>query len=300
MRYTYRIFGRNDDENLRLLQILMRAVAILATVTIVLASTTPQDKRHQQDACFPRCVVSADRVAEAQAEYHKAQRFASADRIDAPISVVVYGDSRGWFLAEGAKLVPGWNVTNAARQGCLFLAQDRMFEHYAPDGGADERSVSTQSTGETLTCDTRTYLPGPHFDLAIVYAGTLLSVDTGADENIHSPLDPTYADYLVLNLAMTLSSIDADRIIVVDTPRSFNTWDVTGRQFRSDDWLWARQDRIDAVNGILDQAAAFAGVEYLSGFSTWVQSQPDDCQSDGAHFTIDCALAAAQWIRAAI
>lgn len=288
------LFGRAESANP--LQLMARLVASVGVIVGALgvASTLVVDP----DACYPNCEVNPERVTAAQAEYYE-QQIATPDSIEAPITVAVYGDSRGWYLAEGTKLVSGWIVSNEARQGCVFLAQDRVFERYDPDGAPRERSVSVQTTGETVTCDPRLYIPSLHVDMAIVYAGTLLTVDTGTDENLHSPLEPAYAAYIESNVATILANIAATKIVVVSTPQSLDTWDAAGH-FRSDSWLWAQRDRIDAVNAILERAASTVGATYLSGFGAWVEAQPVECQPDGSHFTVECALEAAMWIRAAV
>lgn len=211
------------------------------------------------------------------------------------VSVAVYGDSRARFMGAGLSLVPGWSpINNQARESCSFLAQSPIWRSFSPTHGPEQRDVSKQRSGEMLTCDTRTYLSTqPVADLALLYAGSLFTVDLGTGDGVlHSPLEPEWAAYLVDNLVESLSAIRADRVVVLDTPVSNAGEDNLG------DVYWDEPDRIAAVNTILRQAAERAGVEFLDGFAAWVESQPESCQPDGSHMTVTCAASAGSWIKA--
>lgn len=218
-------------------------------------------------------------------------------------SVIVYGDSRAAFLGEGTPLVPGWSpVVNAAREGCAFLGQDRIFRQYGSDAAISERTTSEQTDGTTLICDTRTYITGnePHYDIAIVYAGTLLTVNNGTTSDVSSPVEGFMnpADtvgqwsYLLHNLTETLERINADTVVVLATPISTSTWEGLNEPF------WDDVDRIMAVNSMLFTASNRTGAFYLEDFAAWVEAQPEACHPDGSHFTVECAVQASNWIKA--
>lgn len=234
-----------------------------------------------------------------------------------PKAVTFYGDSRAWYLAEGARLDGTWAVFNEGRQGCVFLGQDRFFERYNAADQPSERSVSTQSTGETLTCDARTYVSptqGTPRDIAVILAGTLLTVDVGLQPNaVFSPLDPQWQLYLEDNLVESLTAISRThrRVVVLDTPVSLAGWSLETtdlgtaawpRQDReaaaaSEGWLWADPERIAVVNEILLKASRRTGAIFLAGFADWVDAQPSTCQPDGSHFSLECGAQAALWVK---
>ncbi len=232
-------------------------------------------------ACFPQRAVPLP--------YATPQQIVAAqEAVPAPSkqSVAVYGDSRARFFGEGAVLVPGWfPVTNLGHEGCAFLGKDRFFVDYGRDG-VYERTTNVQLNGTTLACDTRTYVGSqPHVDIAIIFAGTLLTPNNGdSPETMHSPLEPEFAKWMEDNLVQTMSRISADRIVVLDTPKSW------------DGFYWADRDRINAVDAILQRATARVGGTFLTGFGAWVEAQPKECQPDGSHFSVDCAFQAGLWI----
>lgn len=210
------------------------------------------------------------------------------------VSVAVYGDSRARFMGAGLSLVPGWSpIYNQGRESCSFLAQSDIWRSFGPTHGPEQRNVSKQRSGEIVTCDTRTYLADqPMADVALLYAGTLFTVDLGTGDGVlHSPVEPDWADYLVGNLVESLSAIRAERVVVLGTPVS------TAGQATEGDRYWDEPARIAAVNEILRRAAELAGVEYLAGFAAWVDAQPESCQPDGAHMTVSCAASAGSWIK---
>lgn len=211
-------------------------------------------------------------------------------------SVVVYGDSRAAYFGDGASLVPGWfPLDNEGREGCVFLSGDHFWKQYGTSEPIRERNTSKQSTGETVDCDVRTYIPSTErYDLAIVYAGTLFSVNNGVTADVKPPTDPATRAYLLNNFTQTLRSINAETVVVLGTPISTNVWEALGDPF------WDNRDRVDAVNSILFEAASAVGAIYLPAFALWVESQPRSCQPDGGHFTIECARAAGLWIQAAL
>lgn len=221
---------------------------------------------------------------------------------DEKISVVVYGDSRGAFFGEGAALVPGWSpVVNEAREGCAFLGQDEIWRQYGPTATPSQRTTSEQGDGTVVECDTRTYITGyqPHYDLAIVYAGTLFTVNNGTTSDVASPvegfMDPAGGgqwEYLLDNFTETLDRINADTVVILSTPISTAYW--AGLT----DPYWAEPDRIMAVNSMLAVAATNTGAIYLEGFAQWVEAQDESCQPDGSHFAVWCAVAAGEWVSA--
>lgn len=238
-------------------------------------------------ACFPQKAVPLP--------YATPQQIVAAQQIVPPQegvpapsrqSVDIYGDSRARFFAEGAHLVPGWYpVGNIGHEGCAFLGKDRFFVDYGRDG-VYERTTNVQLNGTTLACDTRTYVGmRPRVDIAIVFAGTLLTPNNGdSPESMHSPLEPEFSKWMEDNLVQTMSRIDTGRLVVLDTPKSW------------DGFYWADRDRINAVDAILKRATARVGGTFLTGFAAWVEAQPKECQPDGSHFSVDCALQAGLWI----
>ncbi|MEQ1873450.1 MAG: hypothetical protein ABL953_06960 [Ilumatobacteraceae bacterium] len=245
-----------------------------------------------------------------------ADAFASQPAIVASSTTVTfYGDSRAWYLAQGTELDPQAVVDNEGRQGCSFLGQSTFFQRYNKSSPPAERSISTQTTGEVVACDTRAYIsaaPGAgQRDLAVVLAGTLLTVDIGTEAEImFSPLDPSWQIYLENNLVETFQRIALthERIVVLDTPVSLAGWarDSDGSLWPNQErvsaaasagWLWADEERIAAVDAILVRAANRVGAIYISGFARWVDSQPASCQPDGSHFAIECAAQAWQWVK---
>lgn len=255
------------------------------------------------DACKPPCAAALSPFA------------TQAVKVAKPTTITFYGDSRAWYLAQGTQLDPQAVVDNEGRQGCPFLGQSRFFERYNKSSPARERSVSTQTTGEVVACDTREYISATpdtgQRDLAIVFAGTLLTVDVGTEaETVFSPLDPSWQVYLENNLVETLQRIALThrRIVVLDTPVSLAGWadnaegSLWPNQKRvsaaaDDGWLWADEQRIAAVDAVLLRAAHRVGAAYLSGFARWVDSQPASCQPDGSHFAVECAARAWQWTK---
>lgn len=230
------------------------------------------------------------------------ERVQAAVPVEEQQSVIVYGDSRGAFFGDGVQLVPGWApVVNEGREGCSFLGQDHIWVQYGKEGPR-ERNTSKQSTGETVSCDTRTYIPSAErYDIAIIYAGTLFTVNSGTTSAVLSPTDgfmnPEHVGqwaYLFDNFVETLSRINADRIVILGTPVSTNTWDAIGDPF------WDDMERIMAVNSMLYTAANRVGATYVNGFVEWVHAQPASCQPDGSHMTIECARAAGAWVKAAL
>ncbi len=276
------LFGRH--ESLSPTQYVLRvAIFVLVVVPTLGLATTLSGS----DSCYPNCVVTQAQVDRAQTD-----SVNGATRE----SVVVYGDSRAWFLAEGARLVPGWDVTNMARQGCPWLGQDETWTSYYKSKSVDG-TTTKQRNGQRVKCDTRTYITGsePPSDIAIIYAGTLLSVDVGTDHTVHSPLEPDWRDYLEQNLVDTISRINAHSIVVLSMPvsRAIPRVDVSASSA-----YWSHQDRIDAVNDLLAAAAKRAGVSYfLSDFAPYVDSLPRSCQPDGAHLTVECATLVGEWIK---
>ncbi|MEQ1873451.1 MAG: hypothetical protein ABL953_06965 [Ilumatobacteraceae bacterium] len=266
-----------------------RVVLFLAVVPIGLEAA--QEATFDRETCYPTCHVSTQKVSQAQTL-----------SVGPPASVTFYGDSRSWFLAEGAKLVPGWLVENKARQACVFLGQDQIFQRYHETSPPFERTVSTQTTGEIVNCDIRTYIETattiPKKDLAIVYAGTLLTVDVGVQEGaVFSPLNPSWQAYLETNLVATLGRIVATHrsVVVLDTPISRAGW--WNDAYDKSGWLWSSAERIAAVDRILARASQRAGATYMTGFAHWVESQPESCHPDGAHLTLECATRAGIWIK---
>lgn len=285
MNLLRKVFGRNDEANGW--QLILRVITFLGFFTGLMGGVVACVPANQY-ACYPRCRVVIPVTVPVSV----------APNVTVPpvLKVDVYGDSRGWFLAEGARFVSGWDVTNYSRQGCTFLGQDHIWKRYSAIYGPDERNDAEQTTGETVLCDTRTYIhnTNPLADIAIIYAGTLFAVDGGMDENVHSPTEPEWAQHLEDNLVETLLRIPTRRTIILSTPVSSYGLHEWGTM---DDLLWARQDRLDAVDAILGRAAARVNAVYLSGFADWVESQPTSCQSDGSHFTLECAQKAGEWIQ---
>jgi hypothetical protein len=284
MRREFRyVFGRHDSPNPLQLVLRFFMFAVVVVPTLGLVSTWAGT-----NTCYPNCVVT-------QAQVDRAQNGArSAGRRE---TVVVYGDSRAWFFAEGAKLVPGWVVTNRARQGCPWLGQGETWTSYYKSKPVDG-TTAKQRNGQRLKCDTRSYIAGSDapFDIAIIYAGTLLSVDVGTDRDVHSPLEPGWRDYLEQNLVDTISRINAHSIVLLSTPPSRA---IPRVNIDAATAYWSHQDRIDAVNGVMADVARRAGVTYfLNDFAPYVDSLPRSCQPDGAHLTVDCATRVGEWIKA--
>jgi len=220
----------------------------------------------QLDACYPYC--------------QGATASAPAVRLG-PVpatTVAFYGDSRAFGMAEGAAAVPGWQVHNHAVPGCGWR-----------DGHPGHQDASV---GDGHECGTNKYVPQTgHHNLAIVYAGTLLSQDvlTLSAATGVTGYAPTVEAEMVDNVVRSIGYIDADRVVVLGTPIVKGGASAPGVR-----------EYVDRMNAILAEASARAGAIWLPEFAGWVESQPPLCQPDGTHFTLSCAATAAAWVQATL
>lgn len=255
-RITDDVFGRRDDVNP--VHLIARALVFIGLAVPVLAVA------REPESCYPNCRVPVEEVVAAQS---------SLPAGETSITVAFYGDSRGVALAEGAKLVSGWVVTNWAVDACGW--------RYLHPG--------SQDFGDQLPCGTEKYIPqSGHHDLAIVFAGTLLA----QDKLVLGLSDQAVVD----NLVSSLRLIDADSVVVLATPK---VYDPPPTSALADPVAMA------AMNDNLAQAVALlqaegVAISWLPEFAEYVDALPRSCQPDGGHLTVECAKAASDWIKAMI
>lgn len=272
MTTVTRLFGRGDSVSLS--QLMLRIMVFLAFTIGTLGFVGGSQAEREAAECYPNCFVTAEQVVAAQSQPSSPGLPAvTATTIEGetttttepapalPISVGVYGDSRATVLGEGMKLVNGVVVENFGKPACPWVFENPFTNRYGfPCGGTDEYVGATG-----------------HHDVALVYAGTIFA-EWAMDEGF------SY-DQQLANVTSSLALLDADRIVILATPRSAMVTRLSA-------------EALDAVDVVFESAAVALGRPFLfvHGFDEWAESQGEDCEPDGIHFTIDCARAAGEWL----
>lgn len=265
------LFGRED--NVSLSQLMLRIVVFLALTIGALALVGGSQAEREAAECYPNCFVSDEQVAAAQSQPSspslppvtattiQGETTTTEPAPALPITVGVYGDSRGVALGEGMKLVNGFIVENFGKPACPWVFENPFTNRFGfPCGGTDEY-VGVSG----------------HHDVALVYAGTLFA-EWALDEGLSH-------EQQVANVTSSLALLDADRIVILAIPRSAMVTRLPA-------------EALDAVDVVFESAAVALGrpFVFMHGFDEWAEAQGDDCEPDGIHFTIECAQAAGEWL----
>ena len=273
-----RLFGSGDDVDPA--QLMLRLLCFMGFAIGVLGFAGGSRAEREAAECYPRCVVTEEQIAEAQAKSLQALPPSTLQVSALPVpgstttvprlrTVAVYGDSRAQQLGEGMKLVPGQTVDNYGSPSCALLFATPQVSQYG---------WRCPSTDEYVA-------QGGHHDLAVVYAGTILTL--WVDEQQWT------FDQLVANLASSLALVDADRVLVLATPLSPHCANIGAP--------CGDIAKIELTDSAFSAASASLGPRFVfvDAFDEWVEAQTVDCEPDGLHFSIDCALTAALWLQGA-
>lgn len=268
MTTVTRLFGRGDSVNLP--QLMLRITCVLAFTIGALGVVGGSSAEREAAECYPNCVVTQEQIIAAQSQTSTLnspdlsttpEGETTTTTVALPTSVGVYGDSRATLLSEGMKLVDGLVIENFGQAACPWLFENPFINRFGYRCGGTNEYVGSSG----------------HHDVALVYAGTLFA-------EWAMEADFTF-DQLVANVMSSLALIDADRLVILATPRSALIPGLPA-------------EALDSIDVVFESAATAHGrpFVFLHGFDEWAESQGDDCEPDGIHFTIDCAHAAGEWL----
>jgi peptidoglycan/LPS O-acetylase OafA/YrhL len=208
-----------------------------------------------------------------------------------PLSIVVFGDSTGDYLAQELAKLPSLNVTNLSLQGCPMLLDDTVKVQLRPDGGY-ETWKTTGARVDECAWSTR-FAAAPQADVVLLMFGpTMMANYRVGTENtdVTEPLGRKFLADAVKEMH-TQVAVHGPRVVWLTAPVS------QPPPGALTDWYWDSAKRADAWNDLQREIASSTGNEVID-FAGWLlaQTDPQLFRPDGTHLRGAGAPTAANWL----
>jgi peptidoglycan/LPS O-acetylase OafA/YrhL len=209
----------------------------------------------------------------------------------APLSIVVFGDSTGDYLAQELAKLPSLQVTNLSLQGCPMLLDDTVKVQLRPDGGYETWKTTGARVDECAW--SARFAGAPQADVVLLMFGPTMMANYRVGTENTDVTQPLGRKFLADGVAQMQAQVatHGPRLVWLTAPVS------QPPPGALNDWYWDIAPRADSWNDVQRQIAKSTGGEVIE-FGAWLLAQPDPqlFRPDGTHLRGPGAPIAANWL----